>query len=110
MTWQREIGKILAPFFVLAAFIWAWVEFAQAIHKIQMIIEAITFISDTYHSVSSVYTNFTLWKNNATQLITQPVFSALPFLDVVPDFIWDFAKALVLFLIGLWILDQLLRS
>lgn len=74
-----------------------------------MIFDAINFISDGYNSVTSTYTNFTLWKSNATYLVTQPVFSALPFLQMVPEVVWDLMKAAILFYIGLLILDWLMR-
>ena len=74
-----------------------------------MIFDAINFIADGYYSVTSTVTNFTLWKSNATYLLTQPVFNALPFLQIVPEVVWDICKAIILFYIALLILEWLMR-
>lgn len=68
--------------------------------------QSISFLVHTI-SAKSTLTNFTFWKENATYMISQPVFNAFPILDSVPGLVWSFVKAVVLILIGLWILDRL---
>jgi hypothetical protein len=103
----RGIGKILAPIFALGLAIWGLIELSQALNKIKMIVDAINFIFGSYNSATSAWVNFTLWKGNATLLVSQPIFNAFPILDIVPGIFWDILKAAILIYFAIWILDRL---
>jgi hypothetical protein len=109
MNLEREIKTIFAPIIGIAALLWGLYELYDTLNKIKMVVDVINFLFGSYNSATSAWTNFTLWKSNATYLVVHPVFNALPFLDVVPGIVWSFLKALVLLLFGLWILDQVIR-
>lgn len=107
MPLPREIGKILVPIFAIIAIFIAYIEFSQALSKIQMMINAITFISDTYNSAMMLWTNFTLWKGNVTYQISQPIFNTFPFLEIVPGIVWNIVIGLICIYFVLWIIDHL---
>ena len=108
MPLPRGIGKILAIFGALVAAVFAWIEFYQALNRIKMIVNAINFIFDTYNSATSAWSSFILWKGNLTYQISQPIFDALPVLQIVPGIIWNIIIGAILLYIAIWILDQVM--
>jgi hypothetical protein len=107
MNLVREIGKIFAPIAALIAGLLALFEFYQLLNRIKMLADAINFISDKYNSVTSTWNGFFLWKQNATYLMTQPVYNAFPILDIVPGIVWDILKVVILLYVALWFLDHI---
>ena len=103
------IRTILAPFLAIIALIIGLIELYQVLNRIKMVLDAIVFISNTYNSATTAWTDFTLWKANVSYQISQPIFSALPFLGMIPDIFWDLLKAIIFIYIGLLILDWISR-
>jgi len=106
---RSGIAKIFAPIAALIALLWALIEFSQILSRIKMVLDGVIFISNTYNSATSAWEAFNVWKTNVTYQISQPIFNAVPFLDIVPGLFWDIIKVIILLYIALWLLDQFMR-
>jgi len=91
------------PYYVALGSIMGFIAFAGfylSFSRLNVIADAVIFLSDTKNAINQSPGNLSLWKTP----IDIPILNQIPFLNTIPGFIMDIAFSIIMLLIFIWAL------